>query len=177
MHQAWLARWFVAAISVIGVAMRPAHGAEMRAEHPASRAGASTASGPSPQSSAALIRRLPPLSKGSRLSGEEASMVAPVYVTGRQVDARARFRLGTRSSVSVLPESGTLTVSVNGAELKAVPVGAAYGLRVAEFDIPAGLLRQGWNAVGIAAHHRHRSIAPWTQPMSCGPVSILPRPA
>jgi hypothetical protein len=151
MHQAWLARWFVAAISVIGVAMRPAHGAEMRAEHPAS-----TASGPSPQSSAALIRRLPPLSKGSRLSGEEASMVAPVYVTGRQVDARARFRLGALSSVSVLPESGTLTVSVNGAEVKAVPVGAAYGLRVAEFDIPAGLLRQGWNAVGIAAHHRHR---------------------
>ncbi len=83
-------------------------------------------------------------------------MVAPVYVTGRQVDARARFRLGTLSSVSVLPESGTLTVSVNGAEVKAVPVGAAYGLRVAEFDIPAGLLRQGWNAVGIAAHHRHR---------------------
>jgi hypothetical protein len=59
-------------------------------------------------------------------------MVAPVYVTGRQVDARARFRLGTLSSVSVLPESGTLTVSVNGADVKAVPVGAAYALRVTE---------------------------------------------
>jgi Bacterial cellulose synthase subunit len=83
-------------------------------------------------------------------------MVAPVYVTGRQVDARARFRLGMPSSVSVLPESATLTVSVNGADVKAVPVGVAYGLRVTEFDIPAGLLRPGWNAVGIAAHHRHR---------------------
>jgi cellulose synthase operon protein B len=158
MHHAWFAWSLVAIISVIGVAMRPVHSAEMQraAERPASRAGASTASGPSAQSSAALLRRLPPLSKGSRLSGEEASMVAPVYVTRRQVDARARFRLGTLSSVSVVPESGTLTVSVNGADVKAVPVGAAYGLRITEFDIPAGLLRTGWNAVGIAAHHRHR---------------------
>jgi hypothetical protein len=158
MHHAWFAWSLVAIISVIGVAMRPVHGAEMQraAERPASRAGASTASGPSAQSSAAPLRRLPPLSKGSRLSGEEASMVAPVYVTRRQVDARARFRLGTLSSVSVVPESGTLTVSVNGADVKAVPVGAAYGLRITEFDIPAGLLRTGWNAVGIAAHHRHR---------------------
>jgi cellulose synthase operon protein B len=37
-----------------------------------------------------------------------------------------------------------------------VPLGAAYGLRLTEFDIPAGLLKEGWNSVGIAAHHRHR---------------------
>jgi hypothetical protein len=77
-------------------------------------------------------------------------------VTRKQADAKARFRLGALSSVSVLPESGTLTVSLNGVNIKALPVGAAYGLRIAEFDIPEGLLRQGWNSVGIAAHHRHR---------------------
>jgi cellulose synthase operon protein B len=110
---------------------------------------------------ASLLRRLPPLSNGSRLSGEEASLLAPVYVTRKQADAKARFRLGTLSSVSVLPETGTLTVSLNGADIKALPVGAAYGLRITEFDIPEGLLRQGWNA----------SIVPWTQPRPEGSIA------
>ena len=49
-----------------------------------------------------------------------------------------RFRIGSLSSVSVLPESGTVTVAVNGVSIRDVPLGAAYGLRLTEFDIPAG---------------------------------------
>jgi hypothetical protein len=103
-----------------------------------------------------LLRRLPPSPRGSRLWGEQASVSAPVYVTRRQAEANVRFRIGSLSSVSVLPESGTLTVAVNGTRLRDVPLGAAYGLRLTEFDIPAGLLKEGWNSVGISAHHRHR---------------------
>jgi hypothetical protein len=111
---------------------------------------------PAPQAASTLLRRLPPSPRGSRLWGEQASVSAPVYVTRRQADANVRFRIGSLSSVSVLPESGTLTIAVNGTRIRDVPLGAAYGLRLTEFDIPAGLLKEGWNSVGISAHHRHR---------------------
>jgi hypothetical protein len=158
MHRIMAALLMAAVVSAAGFGPGPAHSVEVRpaTEGAAARERASAASAAPQQTKASLLRRLPPLSNGSRLSGEEASLVAPVYVTRKQADAKARFRLGTLSSVSVLPESGTLTVSLNGVNIKAVPVGAAYGLRVAEFEIPEGLLRQGWNSVGIAAHHRHR---------------------
>jgi cellulose synthase operon protein B len=110
----------------------------------------------SPAASPTLLRRLPPSPRGSRLWGEQASVAAPVYVTRRQAEANVRFRIGSLSSVSVLPESGTLTIAVNGTRIRDVPLGAAYGLRLTEFDIPAGLLKEGWNSVGISAHHRHR---------------------
>jgi hypothetical protein len=136
------------ALAVAAVGASPAESAE------APRTGAS----PAPQAAAAptLLRRLPPSPRGSRLWGEQASVSAPVYVTRRQAEANVRFRIGSLSSVSVLPESGTLTVAVNGTRLRDVPLGAAYGLRLTEFDIPAGLLKEGWNSVGISAHHRHR---------------------
>jgi len=158
MHHVTTALLTAAVVSMAGVGLGPAQSVEVRpaTERAAVQEPASAASAAPRQAKASLLRRLPPLSNGSRLSGEEASLLAPVYVTRKQADAKAHFRLGTLSSVSVLPESGTLTVSLNGVTIKALPVGAAYGLRVAEFDIPEGLLRQGWNSVGIAAHHRHR---------------------
>jgi hypothetical protein len=148
----------IAAVATAAVGSGPAQSVEVRPviDRPAVQERSSAASAALPKVKAPLLRRLPPLSNGSRLSGEEASLSAPVYVTRRQADGKARFRVGTLSSVSVLPESGTVTVSLNGVNIKALPVGAAYGLRIAEFDIPEGLLRQGWNSVGIAAHHRHR---------------------
>jgi cellulose synthase operon protein B len=139
-----------AGVSAMGDGPRPARAAE------APHAAASTSSGALQQAGASQLQRLPPLSGGSRLWGEQASVSAPVYLTRREADAKTRFRLGSLSSVSVLPESGTLTVSINGVNIRDVPVGAAYGLRLTEFEVPAGLLREGWNAVGIAAHHRHR---------------------
>jgi cellulose synthase operon protein B len=158
MHRVSMAALMAAVVSAAGVGLGPAQSVEMRpgTVRAAVPERAATASATPQQATGVLLRRLPPLSNGSRLSGEEASLLAPVYVTRKQADAKARFRLGTLSSVSVLPESGTVTVSLNGVNIKALPVGAAYGLRVSEFDVPEGLLRQGWNSVGIAAHHRHR---------------------
>jgi hypothetical protein len=158
MHRVPMALLMTAVAIAAGVASGSAQSVEVRPaiDRRVVQERTSAASAALPQAKASLLRRLPPLSNGSRLSGEEASLSAPVYVTRNQADGKARFRVGTLSSVSVLPESGTLTVSLNGVNIKALPVGAAYGLRIAEFDIPEGLLRQGWNSVGIAAHHRHR---------------------
>jgi hypothetical protein len=140
------------ALAAGAVGASPAQCAETPQTAAAVRAPLSTAA-PTP---ASLLRRLPPSPRGSRLWGEQASVSAPVYVTRRQAEANVRFRIGSLSSVLVLPESGTLTVAVNGTRIRDVPLGAAYGLRLTEFDIPAGLLKEGWNSVGISAHHRHR---------------------
>ena len=158
MHRVPMALLIATVATVAGVGSGPVQSVEVRPAigRPAVQEKTSAATAALPQAKASLLRRLPPLSNGSRLSGEEASLSAPVYVTRKQADSKARFRLGTLSSVSVLPESGTVAVSLNGVNIKALPVGAAYGLRIAEFDVPEGLLRQGWNDVGIAAHHRHR---------------------
>ncbi len=153
MHRVHIAL-LVAGILAMGVGSIPAQGAEVQPG--TDQAASAPASSASPRTGASPLRRLPPLPAGSRLSGEQASALAPVYVTRRQAAARTRFRLGTLSSVSVLPESGTVAVALNGVNVGVVPVGAAYGLRVTELDIPGGLLRPGWNSVGIAAHHRHR---------------------
>ena len=156
MHHVLIALLFAAVVSAMGAGVGPAGSAEVQraADRPSTPTAAAAAM--PQQSKASLLRRLPPLSDGTRLWGEEASVAAPVYVTRKQAEAQARFRLGTLSSVSVLPESGTVAVSVNGVSVKTAPVGAAYSLRVTEFDIPAGMLHEGWNSVGIAAHHRHR---------------------
>jgi cellulose synthase operon protein B len=150
----------VPAVSLLAVILAaagssPVHSVEARRAadfQPAASATPTT----SQQSAALPLRRLPPLSTGTRLSGEAESMLAPVYVTRTEADVKARFRLGTLSSVSVMPETGTLTVSVNGMSIGTVQVGPAYGLRISQLDIPGGLLRPGWNSVGVAARHRHR---------------------
>jgi cellulose synthase operon protein B len=147
MHHVLIALLVTAVVSATSAGVAPAWSVEAprAADRPST-----------PAAAVSPLRRLPPSSNGTRLWGEEVSVAAPVYVTRKQAEAQARFRLGTLSSVSVLSESGTVGVSVNGVNVKAVQVGAAYTLRVTEFDIPAGVLREGWNSVGIAAHHRHR---------------------
>ena len=101
-------------------------------------------------------RRLPASIASFRLNGEEPNATWPIYVTAQQATAKARFELATTTSVSVTPEDGTIAVSVNGARLKVTALGRPYSLRTVGFDIPAGVLVAGWNAIGIAAHHRHR---------------------
>jgi hypothetical protein len=154
MSRAQVVSLIAAAIMAAGAEVAAAESAGARRATDAEAAASAT---PAASQRAALpLRRLPPLAAGSRLSGEAENLLAPVYVTSKEAEAAASFRLGTLSSVSVLPESGMLTVSVNGASIGTVPVGAAYGLRVSQLEIPKGLLRPGWNAVDIAAQHRHR---------------------
>ena len=109
-----------------------------------------------PPSKTPQFRRLPATSSGFRLTGEEANITMPVYLTAKQAAGKSRFRLTSVTSVSVTPETGTVSVSFNGVKVKSLPVGPPYSSRAIEFDIPDGMLSAGWNAVGIAAHQRHR---------------------
>ncbi|WP_416357602.1 cellulose biosynthesis cyclic di-GMP-binding regulatory protein BcsB [Aureimonas phyllosphaerae] len=90
-----------------------------------------------------------------QFSGEASHRVFPVFVTGEQSTKEARLTLGYTSAVSVAPEGSSLVVSVNGVEIvsQAIRVGSAQSL---DLPVPPGLLRPGFNAVGISMQQFHR---------------------
>jgi cellulose synthase operon protein B len=116
----------------------------------ASQTAVSTAPAPLPQ------RPLPAIGESLRLKGEESALQWPVYVTAEQARERLRFRVGYLAAISVVPEASTLTASVNDVVLGHTAIRAPGAVRVIEFDIPAGVLKPGYNAVAIAAVQRHR---------------------
>ncbi|MDP4022410.1 cellulose biosynthesis cyclic di-GMP-binding regulatory protein BcsB [Methylobacterium sp. NEAU 140] len=135
----------------------------------AAPAGAPTRGEASP--GAALPQRpFPALGESLRLSGEESALRWPVYVTAEQARERLRLRIGYLAAISVVPEASFLTATVNDVVVGRTTIRAPGAVRVIEFDIPAGALRPGYNAVEIGAVQRHRvdcSIAAtyelWTQ--------------
>lgn len=99
---------------------------------------------------------LPAISGSLRLSGEESSIQWPVYLTAEQVRERLRFRIGYLAAISVVPEASFLIASVNDTPLGRTAIKAPGAVKVIEFDVPAGALKPGYNAVTIAGVQRHR---------------------
>ncbi|GJE73594.1 cellulose biosynthesis cyclic di-GMP-binding regulatory protein BcsB [Methylorubrum suomiense] len=120
------------------------------------RAGVET--GPvAPAPAAALPQRpFPALSAGLRLSGEESSLQWPVYLTETQSRERLRLRIGYLAAISVVPDVSFLTATVNGVAIGRSEIKAPGAIRILEFDIPADLLKPGYNAVAISGVQRHR---------------------
>ncbi|TXN41952.1 cellulose biosynthesis cyclic di-GMP-binding regulatory protein BcsB [Methylobacterium sp. WL119] len=128
---------------------------------------------PVPVSQAAVSlpqRPLPATGESLRLSGEEDALQWPVYVTAEQARERLRLRVGYLAAISVVPEASFLTAAVNDVVLGRTPIKAPGAVKVIEFDIPAGVLKAGYNAIAISAVQRHRvdcSLAAtyelWTQ--------------
>lgn len=110
----------------------------------------------SPQAAIAPARRFPAGTRGYRLSGEEASLAFPVYLTEAQARGSARLRVSYISSISVAPESSELVGSVNGQRVGWTRIQAPGAVKVVEFVLPEGLLKAGYNAVTLAASQRHR---------------------
>jgi cellulose synthase operon protein B len=123
-------------------------------------AGAETAPGaaiPAPLPAATAPQRpFPALSSGLRLSGEESSLQWPVYLTETQARERLRLRIGYLAAISVVPDASFLTATVNGVAIGRSEIKAPGAIRIIEFDIPADLLKPGYNAVAIAGVQRHR---------------------
>ena len=103
-----------------------------------------------------IVRFLPNMLEGTRLSGEAGDLRWPVYLTAAQAASPLRFRVGYLSAVSVLPDASTLAVKVNDTPIGTDAIDASRGLRTIEFTIPAGLTRPGFNAISISVDQRHR---------------------
>ncbi len=103
-----------------------------------------------------VLRHLPNNVQGFRLSGETGASEWPIYLSAAQARSRLRFRLGYISAVSVMPEASKITVSINDVEIGATRVAAFDKVESVDFDIPAGILEPGFNALRIAVDERHR---------------------
>ena len=135
-------------------------GAEAVSQVPASQAPISQAPvSQIPASQVALSlpqRPLPATGESLRLSGEEDTLQWPVYVTAEQARERLRFRVGYLAAISVVPEASFMTATINDVVLGRTPIKAPGAVKVIEFDIPAGVLKAGYNAVAISTIQRHR---------------------
>ncbi|KQQ26393.1 cellulose synthase [Methylobacterium sp. Leaf123] len=101
-------------------------------------------------------RPFPALSTGLRLAGEESSLQWPVYLTETQARERLRLRIGYLAAISVVPDASFLTATINGVAVGRSEIKAPGAIRIIEFDIPADLLKPGYNAVAVAGTQRHR---------------------
>lgn len=112
---------------------------------------------PSPVSEApATLRPLPAGPDDLVLRGEAARRSFSVALSSPEVDAIRQLQIGLSHSVVLLPEASFLKVSINGHPLDAVPLTAGSAAARVSLDVPAGLLRQGANAVDIETTMRHR---------------------
>lgn len=102
------------------------------------------------------LRRLPATLRGFRFSGEWAQTAWPVYLTATQARQPAKVQLAFLSAISVMPEGSRLTLSVNDTVVARTALAPPDDIATRVFEIPAGLLVAGFNAVRIAVDQRHR---------------------
>ncbi|MGO9392719.1 cellulose biosynthesis cyclic di-GMP-binding regulatory protein BcsB [Rhodoblastus sp.] len=117
-----------------------------------------------------VLRHLPNNIQGFRLNGEVGASEWPIYLSETQTHRHLSFRVGYLSAVSVMPEASTLTVFINDVAIGTTKIRAPNKVQTADFDVPAELVKPGFNAVRIAVDQRHRvdcSLAAtyelWTQ--------------
>ena len=103
------------------------------------------------------LRHLPNNAEGLRLPGEIATSEWPIYLTQAQAARELRFQVGFLSAISNLPDASRLLIQVNDVTIGEVKIDAPYKVKVATFDIPADLVRPGFNALRMVAQHRHRA--------------------
>jgi hypothetical protein len=132
------------------------------------------------------LRRLPVTLRGFRLAGEWAQAEWPVYLTAAQARQPAKFQMAFLSAISVMPEGSRLTLSINDRAVAQTTLAPPDDIATRVFDIPAGLLVAGFNAVRVTVSQRHRvDCSPaatyelWTalDPARSGLVLATPRPA
>ncbi|MET7246810.1 cellulose biosynthesis cyclic di-GMP-binding regulatory protein BcsB [Methylobacterium sp. EM32] len=109
-----------------------------------------------PVPAAAPQRPFQALTTPLRLTGEESGLQWPVYLTEGQARERLRLRIGYLAAISVVPDASFLTATINGVAVGRSEIKAPGAIRIIEFDIPADLLKPGYNAVAIAGVQRHR---------------------
>lgn len=151
--QAFLGRGAPQALAIPGAETRPdVRDAAVRP--PATAAAQEVAASPAPT----LVpqRPLPATRNGLRLSGEESSLQWPVYVTEAETQETLRFRIGYLAAISVVPDTSSLTLTINDTVIGRSAIRAPGAVKLVEFDLPPGLLKPGYNAVTITGVHRHR---------------------
>lgn len=103
-----------------------------------------------------FMRHLTNNIQGFRLTGEIGQSEWPMYLTEAQTRRKLSFRIGYLAAISVMPEASRLTLTINDSVVGRVNIIGTRGVRTASFDVPAGLLKSGFNSIRISAEQRHR---------------------
>lgn len=93
----------------------------------------------------------------TRLTGETDRRNYQIYLTAAQASAKATINLGYINALVVAPESSRLRIQVNGSTVLLNEVASAAGTARLTADIPAEILKAGFNTVTITADQRHRT--------------------
>ncbi len=102
------------------------------------------------------LRRLPATLRGFRFAGEWAQTDWPVYLTAAQARRTALFQVAFLSAISVMPEGSRLTLTINDRVVAQTALAAPDAIAQRSFDLPPGLLVEGFNAIRITVEQRHR---------------------
>ncbi|WP_168209934.1 cellulose biosynthesis cyclic di-GMP-binding regulatory protein BcsB [Tardiphaga sp. vice154] len=129
------------------------------------------------------VHHMPAALGGWRIEGETGWLQWPLYLTADEAGSAQRFRIGYRPSATLLPQLSTLTLSINEIVIARIGIASPLNAKPAEFDIPPGVLRRGFNAVRISVEQRHgvdcaldATYELWTEviPQQTGLISIRP---
>ncbi|PVB59624.1 cellulose biosynthesis cyclic di-GMP-binding regulatory protein BcsB [Labrenzia sp. 011] len=102
------------------------------------------------------IRRLSATTDQLRLEGEVAERVMAIYAPRDEVLKYRKLQIDYLTAVSAAPENSHLTVHVNGQAVGAIELKAGGQNTLHSFDLPPGLLVEGFNEIRFLAEHRHR---------------------
>lgn len=90
------------------------------------------------------------------LTGEDDTTILSFYASAEQVAAGGSLQIAYRNAVSVLPDTGTVEVGVNGRPAGSFAIRSPNGLKLETLPLSAGSLRIGRNEVSLRARQRHR---------------------
>ncbi|WP_299815927.1 cellulose biosynthesis cyclic di-GMP-binding regulatory protein BcsB [uncultured Roseibium sp.] len=102
------------------------------------------------------IRRLSATTDQLRLEGEMAERTMAIYAPRDEVLKYRKLQVDYLTAVSAAPESSNLAVFVNGQVIGAIELKAGEQNTLRSFDLPPGLLVEGFNEIRFLAQHRHR---------------------
>lgn len=91
-----------------------------------------------------------------RLSGEDDTGRFTFALSAAQAAAGGTLELAYRNAVSVLPDTSTLDIMVNGTAVSSVPVASPIGFLTEKLKLPAAVLKDGRNEVRVRARQQHR---------------------
>lgn len=91
-----------------------------------------------------------------RLLGEGDTRVLTFSLTGAQRAAGGQLQIAYRNAVSVLPETASIEIAVNGKVLGAFAARSPNGFTMETLGVNADLLREGRNEVRLSVRQRHR---------------------
>lgn len=102
------------------------------------------------------IRRLAATQDQLRLEGEYSELRLAVFAPRDEVLLYRKLQVDYLTAVSSMPEFSSLSVLVNGQQIGALQLQAGQQGSLQNFDLPPGLMVEGFNEVRFIARHKHR---------------------